>query len=66
MYLLGFIAVIYKLIKEGEGMFNIVLLAAVVSSVFSNGIFVRPTAGYLLAIVLVLFYQTPKAKKVYE
>jgi hypothetical protein len=55
-YLAGFFLVLYRLYTAGSHDFKCVLLAMVTTSVFSNGVFVRPLAGYLFMFVLVLMF----------
>ena len=59
LYLFLFIALIAKLIRqESSPEFSFILIAALVTSAFSNGIFVRPAAAYLMAFALVTFTVT--------
>lgn len=54
IYLLTFLSVCFLLLKDGGGYLKAVLIALLFSAMFSNGVFVRPAAGYLCALALVL------------
>lgn len=62
-YLGVFIAIIIKLIKqERNPEFSFILISAILTSTFSNGIFVRPAAAYLMAFALVTIIITAKIR----
>lgn len=54
VYLSAFLLTIFVLLANGPSpSFKFLLLACFTSGMFSNGIFVRPSAGYMLAFALV-------------
>lgn len=55
VYLFVFCLVSYKLYCMGGWQLKFMLLAVFITAIISNGIFVRPIAGYLLSASLVLF-----------
>jgi len=63
IYLVGFSFVLYRLYIAGSSEFRCVLLTMLTTSAFSNGIFVRPLAGYFFVLILILlFYRKSSAK----
>lgn len=64
IYLFLFFWVVTRLWREGGGQMKSMLLAVLVTTAVSNGVFVRPVAGYLLAIALVLFIEESGRNKV--
>ena len=56
LYLVGFLVILYRLFIEGSNVFKCVLLAVLSTSLFSNGVFVRPIAGYLLTLIFVISF----------
>lgn len=57
IYFFGFLVVLYQFIKHHNSLPERLIIVAIIStSIFSNGVFARPIAAYLLSIVFVIHY----------
>lgn len=62
-YLILFVLVLVTISRNESLEFKYLLVSVSLTSIISNGIFVRPVAGYLLAIALVLFTSSKRLGK---
>ena len=55
IFLASFLYILNQYYSNGNSFIKCLIIAAMVSALFSNGVFVRPIAGYVFSFCLVLF-----------
>lgn len=55
IFLASFLYILNQYYSNGNSFIKCLIIAAMVSALFSNGVFVRPIAGYIFSFCLVLF-----------
>lgn len=62
-HLMSLIIVLLLLYQKGGILYQSLLMSSIITSTVSNGIFVRPMAGYLLMIAMVLLFKNSRLLK---